>query len=84
MLRSNKVSQTTPRTAQPAQWAMSSTHFQANWQVTATLLMDDLDNELEYNSTLEAATPRPALPAMPSFFAMLEAEGFSAEEIAIA
>jgi hypothetical protein len=84
MLRSNKVNQPTSRKAQPNQWAMSSTRISANWQVTATLLMDDLDNELEYNSTLEAATPRPVAPLMPSFFALLEAEGFVADEIATA
>jgi hypothetical protein len=83
MLRSNKVNQTTARKAQPAQWAMSSTQFIPNWQVTATLLMDD-DNELEYNSTLEKPSQYPAAPAMPSFFAMLEAEGYVMDEMATA
>lgn len=82
MLTTNQLTQHATRQNVSTQWVMSSTRFSTNWQVTATLLVSDLDNELDYNSTFGPASPKPAMPAAPSFFAMLEAEG-KTEEAAI-
>ncbi|MEZ0611797.1 hypothetical protein ACAW74_25015 [Fibrella sp. WM1] len=81
MLTINQVSQNITSQTVSTQWAMSSTRFSTNWQVTATLLMDDLDNELEYNSTFGPVPSKPVAPAVPSFFAMLEAEGKTEEAV---
>lgn len=80
MLSPERVNPTTARPTLATQWEMSSTRFSTDWQVTATLLLTDLGNELEYNSTFGPASQKPVTPAFPSFFAMLEAEG-KADEV---